>query len=77
VTSGYGTVLSGENGNHMTWLDDCKVFNLGGRWSGSSQTFGNRYVHYITGGITTEMMNGPGGELVRDHTVTKVLNGSN
>lgn len=76
VTNGYGTVLAGENGDHVIWLDDCKVFNRGGRYSGSSQTFGNRYVPYITGGITTEMMNGPGAVLVRDHTILRVCSAS-
>jgi hypothetical protein len=68
----YATILVGENGKHSVWLDDCKVFNRKGRWAADSQTFGNRYVAYVTGGMTTEMANGPAAVLIRDHTIETI-----
>ncbi|MCE9612832.1 MAG: DUF1565 domain-containing protein [Lentisphaerae bacterium] len=69
----YMTILNGENGNHLVWLDDCKAWNKQGRWAAESLTFGNRYVAYVTGGLTTEMCDGPrGAVLVRDHTIEKI-----
>ena len=70
--SGYATILAGENGNNSVWLDDCKCYNRQGRWSANSNVFGNRYVGYVTGGITTEMNNGPGADLIRDHEVRRI-----
>jgi hypothetical protein len=32
----------------------------------------NRYVPYVTGGLTTEMDNGPGGVLMRGHQIVKI-----
>jgi len=34
--------------------------------------FGNRYVGYVTGGITTDMDNGPGALLLRNHKIHKI-----
>ena len=34
--------------------------------------FGNRYIAYVTGGMTTEMDNGPGAVLMRDHRIVKI-----
>lgn len=69
VPKGYGTILAGENGKHVVWLDNCKCYNKKGRWAGGTSTFGNRYESYITGGVTTEMGNGPGGSLIHNHFV--------
>ena len=69
---GYSPILSGENGKHSVWLDDCKCYNRKGRWAANSVTFGNRYVAYVTGGLTTEMCNGPSATLIRDHEVRKI-----
>ncbi len=69
---GYTPILAGENGKNCVWLDDCKCHNRKGRWSANSNVFGNRYVGYVTGGLTTEMMNGPGGDLIRNHEVRKI-----
>jgi Dockerin type I domain/Protein of unknown function (DUF1565) len=71
-TGGYYTILAGENGSHLVWLDDVKVWNKQGRWAASAITFGNRYVSYVTGGLTTEMANGPGGSIIRNHTMTRI-----
>jgi hypothetical protein len=68
----YNTILSGENGSTIVWLDDCRMYNRKGRWDGGGVVFGNRYVGYVTGGITTEMDNGPGGVLVRNHKIHKI-----
>lgn len=68
----YATILTGENGKHMAWLDDCKAYNKKGRWAGGTHTFGNRYVAYITGGLTTEMGDGPSAVLIRDHRLEKI-----
>lgn len=68
----YNTILAGENGSTIVWLDDCKMYNRKGRWGGGGVVFGNRYVGYVTGGITTEMDNGPGGVLVRNHKIHKI-----
>ncbi|MBN2477042.1 MAG: DUF1565 domain-containing protein [Pirellulales bacterium] len=57
-TRAYNTIISGENGATIVWLDDCKMHNLKGRWEGGGVVFGNRYVGYVTGGITTEMDRG-------------------
>jgi hypothetical protein len=71
-TRAYNTILSGENGSTIVWLDDCKMYNRRGRWAGGGVVFGNRYVGYVTGGITTEMDNGPGGVLVRNHKIHRI-----
>lgn len=71
-TRAYNTILSGENGSTIVWLDDCKTYNRKGRWDGGGVVFGNRYVGYVTGGMTTEMDNGPGGVLVRNHKIHKI-----
>jgi len=34
--------------------------------------FGNRYVGYVTGGMTTEMDNGPAAVLLRNHRIVKI-----
>lgn len=65
----YATILMGENGRHAVWLDDCKTHNTKGRWAANSTPFGNRYTAYVTGGVTTDMGNGPGGSLLRDHVI--------
>jgi hypothetical protein len=69
---GYNTILGGEQGRSIVWLDNCKCYNKKGRWEGGGNTFGNRYVPYITGGITTEMNDGPGAVLMRDHKIIKI-----
>ena len=66
------SILNGENGKHLVWLDDCKAYNKKGRWAGGVQTLGNRYIAYITGGITTEMGNGPSAALIRNHTIDTI-----
>jgi len=71
-TGGYHTILVGENGTQSVWLDDCKAYNKAGRWAASAITFGNRYVSYVTGGITTEMADGPGGSIIRNHTLYRI-----
>ena len=48
------------------------MYNRKGRWDGGGVVFGNRYVGYVTDGITTEMDNGPGGVLVRNHKIQKI-----
>ena len=68
----YNTILSGENGSTIVWLDDCKMYNRKGRWEGGGVVFGNRYVGYVTGGITTDMDNGPGAVLLRNHKIHKI-----
>lgn len=69
---GYNTILAGENGDTIVWVDDCKMYNKKGRWGGGGNAFGNRYVGYVTGGITTEMDNGPGAVLLRNHKIIKI-----
>ncbi len=69
---GYSPILSGENGRHEVWVDGCTARNLKGRWGGDSRTFGNRYAAYVTGGLTTEMSNGPGARLIRDHEIRTI-----
>ena len=68
----YAALLAGENGATECWLDDCKLMNKKGRWVGNSNSFGNRMRGYVTGGETTEMNNGPDGELIRNHLVHKI-----
>ena len=68
----YASVLGGENGATCCWLDDCVVMNRKGRWACNAQVFGNRMVGYVTGGLTTEMNNGPGCTLQRNHEVRKI-----
>jgi hypothetical protein len=68
----YNTILAGEQGKTAVWLDDCKLYNKRGRWGGGGVAFGNRYVPYVTGGLTTEMDNGPGGVLMRGHQIVKI-----
>lgn len=72
IQKGYGAILAGENGKHWVWLENCKCYNKKGRWAGSTVTFGNGYGAFITGGVTTEMRNGPGGSLIRDHVLHKI-----
>ncbi|MGK2953914.1 MAG: hypothetical protein ACSLEZ_16205, partial [Thiobacillus sp.] len=68
----YNTILSGEQGKSGVWLDDCRLYNRKGRWEGGGVAFGNRYVPYVTGGLTTEMDNGPGAVLMRNHRIVKI-----
>jgi len=68
----YTTILAGENGSQQVWLDGCRAYNKQGRWGADSTTFGNRYVAFVTGGVTTEMCNGPGASLIRDHRIEKI-----
>ena len=68
----YGSILDGENGKHSVWLDDCKTYNRQGRWAANANVFGNRYVAYVTGGLTTELTNGPDGVLLRGHEVRPI-----
>ena len=72
ATDGYTPILSGDNGKTRVWLDDCKTWNKKGRWAANANVFGNRYIPYITGGITTEMTNGPDGRIIRGHLVQKI-----
>jgi hypothetical protein len=69
---GYTTILIGENGRHSVWLDNCRACNKQGRWAAGSTTFGNRYVAYVTGGVTEQMANGPGGSLIRGHLLQAI-----
>jgi len=71
-TRAYNTILSGEQGRSIVWVDGCKLYNKKGRWEGGGEAFGNRYVAYVTGGLTTEMDNGPGALLMRDHRIVKI-----
>ncbi len=68
----YNTILAGEQGKAVVWVDDCKLCNKKGRWGGGGVAFGNRYVPYVTGGLTTEMNDGPGGVLMRGHQIVKI-----
>lgn len=68
----FNTILAGENGETMVWLDDCKMYNKKGRWAGGGNAFGNKYEAYVTGGLTTEMDNGPGAVLLRNHKIHKI-----
>ena len=68
----YASILAGENGLHAVWLDDCKCYNRQGRWAANANVFGNRYVGYVTGGLTTELSNGPAADLIRGHEVRKI-----
>ncbi|NLF32828.1 MAG: DUF1565 domain-containing protein [Planctomycetes bacterium] len=68
-TGTYGGFLIGENGNHLVWTDDCRFENTAGRWNGSLEYFTNRYVAYVTGGESSNMANGPGAGVVRDHVI--------
>ena len=70
--SSYTAILDGENGSHSVWLDDCKTYNRRGRWAANANVFGNRYVGYVTGGLTTELNNGPDARLVRGHEVRTI-----
>lgn len=72
TTASYATILVGENGSHSVWLDNVKAYNKQGRWGGGAITFGNRYVAYVTGGLTTEMADGPGASIIRGHTMTRI-----
>lgn len=72
VRGSYASILDGENGKHAVWLDDCKCYNRQGRWAANANVFGNRYVGYVTGGLTTELSNGPAAELIRGHEVRKI-----
>ena len=69
---GYNTILDGANGRTSVWCDNCKFYNRKGRWGGGGNHFGNRYKAYVTGGITTEMDNGPGAILLRNHKIVKI-----
>jgi len=68
----YNTILAGEQGKSIVWLDNCRLYNRKGRWGGGGEAFGNRYIGYVTGGLTTEMDNGPGALLMRDHCMVKM-----
>lgn len=70
--SGYKSMISGENGATVCWIDECVGLNRLGRWSGNSKWFGNRMEGYFTGGVTTEMTDGPDGSLIRGHLVEKI-----
>jgi len=73
ATGGYNTFLSGEEGKHSVWVDNCTFENLAGRWGGNMEYFGGKYVAYVTGGSSSNMANGPGARLIRDH-VLRTLN---
>jgi hypothetical protein len=68
----YNTILVGEQNRTIVWVDNCKLYNKKGRWEGGGEAFGNRYIAYVTGGLTTEMDNGPGALLMRDHRIVKI-----
>ena len=72
VKGKYASILDGENGKNSVWLDDCKTYNRQGRWAANANVFGNRYVAFVTGGLTTELCNGPDGVLIRGHEVRKI-----
>lgn len=71
-TGRYCTILDGVNGSTCCWVDDCKMYNKKGRWSANANTFGNGMHAYVTGGETTEMTNGTGGSIIRDHKVYRI-----
>lgn len=65
---GYAPILAGEGTRHMVWFDNCKNYCRKGRWAANSNLT-NRYVAFVTGGVTFDMCNGPDGVLVRDHVI--------
>lgn len=69
-TGKYDPILSGDQGKTVVWLDNVKMLNTKGRYAASTQAFGNGYPAFITGGESTEISNGPGGRLIRDHHIT-------
>ncbi len=71
-TRKYNTILAGENGRTAVWVDDCTLTNRKGRWGGGGNPFGNRYNAYVTGGLTTEMDNGPACVLMRGHQIRTI-----
>jgi len=72
-TSGsYTTILVGENGGNIIWLDNVKAWNKNGRYAASTNVFGNRYGAYGTGGLGTEIANGTGGSLIRNHRLETI-----
>lgn len=68
----YSTILAGENGKTQVWVDQCVMLNKQGRWKGNVDVFGNRYGSYITGGLSTQLNNGPGARLMRDHRIEHI-----
>ena len=69
VEGRYSSIVQGENGQTSCWLDDCRMTNKKGRWAANANVFGNHMKGYVTGGETFDMCNGPGGSIVRGHTV--------
>jgi len=65
----YTTILGGENGATCCWVDGCRMYNKKGRWAANANMFGGRMRAYVTGGETTDMNNGPDGDIVRGHAV--------
>jgi hypothetical protein len=72
TSGGYATILMGENGGNVIWLDNVKAWNKNGRYAASTVVFGNRYGAYVTGGLTTEVANGTGGSIIRGHTLDTI-----
>ena len=68
----YNTIIAGENGKTQVWLDQCVMLNKQGRWKGNVNVLGNRYVSYITGGLSTQLNNGPAARLMRNHRVEHI-----
>ena len=69
ITSGVSYALGGVDENSVCWLEGCLVRDKGGRSAGRSYTFGNKMTGYVTGGVTTEMGDGPRGKIVRGHLI--------
>jgi hypothetical protein len=63
-------ILVGERG-HVMWLDNCHVLNKKGRWAGGVN-MSTAYTTFITGGVTSDISNGPGGSLIRGHTIERI-----
>lgn len=68
----FTSILTGEGGRSVMWLDGCKVYNRKGRWNGKVSLQANSYRGYVTGGISTEMERGCSAILMRDHRIEKI-----
>lgn len=68
----YNSILAGENGKNIIWLDRCSILNRKGRWQGAVDATGNRYEAYITGGVTSQIRNAPSALLMRNHRIEHI-----
>lgn len=67
----YHTLLTGDNGRSVVWVDDCVLTCRKGR-EFSCNAFGNNYPSYVTGGETVELSNAPGAILMRGHRIRSI-----